>query len=564
MGRTFDRMANTGYNPIAGAISTYGALTGIESEKRKQARLDAAEGRAGRTEGRAIETHEQAMAAGETAAATTAEDRAYLLNQREEEKRVRKLTGIQARLDADVATPEDLAYLSNNASGSINFHKNEMPEIVMQAHANVGKFADQLEGMQAQGPVSVQRNERNEQTFQSLERLSGDRGGAVSMYQVSDAEGNLNEREGTVGQIVSVLYDPQANTMSVAMSVVDPQTGEQLNGPDGAPLVVPATQGRTADPNDPIIVKSLDDVRKEAKLGIDANDKVIKNFSRMSPLEKRVTILSARLEAGDKTAAAELKETRSAQSLMIAYKELLADTKNPLDEQERLAVTKVVSLLEQGLPVAEANAVGNVAASSAVRKATELAAKKTREAKTTEAIKVEKATGVEARKLQAMKGKSALAVVKAKDDASGMKDVPESVRRSVNALDKAKDRLVRERGDLEKQYQNLFADPVKKAGLQKEDGTFKTVQEFLAESPNMQAASKEIAEHEQAIRDAGYHPTTMNKLPPPELPRRVSPERVRAGVKQGRAISDALIPSHAPSAVPVDMTKRKPLSAFNL
>jgi hypothetical protein len=560
----FDKMANTGYNPIAGAIDTYTALTGIESEKRKQDRLDAAEGRAVGAEGRAIERHEQTIAAGETAATATAEDRAYLLERRGEEKKVRKLTGIQARLDADVATPEDLAFLSNNAVGTINFHKNEMPGTVMQAHANVGKFADQLEGMQAQGPVSIQRSAKNEEVFQSLERLSADRGGAVSMYSTSDAEGNLTEREGTVGQIVSVLYDPQANTMSVAMSVVDPETGEQLNGPDGSPLVVPATQGRSADPNDPIIVKSLDDVRKEAKLGIDANDKVIKNFSRMSPLEKRVTILSARLEAGDKTAAAELKETRSAQSLMIAYKELLADTKNPLDEQERLAVTKVVSLLEQGLPVAEANAVGNVAASSAVRKATELAAKKTRQAKTTEAIKVEKAKGVEARKLQEMKGKSALAVAALKETDSGMKDVPESVRRAVNALDKAKDRLVRERGVLEKKYHDLNGDPVKRAALQKDDGTFKTIEEFLAESPNIQAATSEISEHEQAIRDAGYHPTSMNKLPPPELPRRVSPERVRAGVKQGVAISDALIPSHAGSAVPVDMTNRKPLSAFNL
>lgn len=261
--------------------------------------------------------------------------------------------------------------------GGLNVGKQEKPEALMASYANVTSFFEQLPELGLKQPVSIPRTPQFESMFQSLERLSADRKGAVHPYQALDENGRLVEREGTVGQIVNVYFDPQTDTVSVGMSVVDPETGALLLGKDGAPIVVPATEQRSANPEDPIKRVPRAQLVESANLGAATNAAVLKEVGGRSKPQQDLFVALGRARYGDPAAIAEVKALKGTLAQIDALRQSALSTKDPLAKEQML---RSAELLEQGVSLEDAKGMVSLA-TRAKTAARELAAEEKREAR---------------------------------------------------------------------------------------------------------------------------------------------------------------------------------------
>lgn len=361
-------------DPISQMLSVYSTLNRVQRGKEEMSLRERGETRAEGADVRAGEVAELGMKRTQQAIDIAGSEQEYLQGQRQNEADINMLMGIDATIGAQGQLSEKQIEfaLGKGLKGVVNAGRGEDAQMVMQANANVAKLVDELgagvESGQIKGPVSIRRSQQHEQLFQSLERLSVDRSGETHSYQTIDPDtGSVVTAEGTVGQIVNVFFDPQTDSLSVSMSVVDPKTGKPLIGENGTPIVVPATTGRTAEDGDTIKMVPREAMGQVASANVVRQQAAIQSMKGLSPIKQRQLLLSARLEAGDNTAIAELAEVRKSVSHAAAFAAMANDPK--VDDLERQEFARNAQLLESGdISAKDAMAMSEKASAGARRK----------------------------------------------------------------------------------------------------------------------------------------------------------------------------------------------------
>jgi hypothetical protein len=321
--------------PFSQAIQTYATLKGVDraDEELKLRREEAEGNREQRTWQRGITERQEGRA--DVAARETSERHGLELGKlrreagvAEDEDKSRTFAYYTSLKELGIKlTPEQEAHRASLAEGMPNTYEGERYEDYERAWTNVKGFVGDLKNLPADGPAQIQikrdpKNPGRENLFQSVLLTSGGnrRLGAVNNYQVFDPQsGGVVQKQGMVGPISTILVDRETQTVGIGFQIVDPESKEPLFGPDGKPLIVPATQGRSADPRDAVKLLPWQQMETAADEGIAVNREGAQARNSLSPLQQRMADLSVRVHYRDKEAAAELKEIKAG----LAYADAL-------------------------------------------------------------------------------------------------------------------------------------------------------------------------------------------------------------------------------------------------
>lgn len=205
--------------------------------------------------------------------------------------------------------------------------------VYSKAWSTVRDFATKLGEMPptTSGTVSFQRNPSDpgrEQVFQSLLIASGgpSRLGGIHEYDVADpATGKTKKVKGMVGMPSAILYDRQRDALGLMFQVLDPQTREPILGADGKPLQVPATEGRTNGPDDPVKMLPRQAMIDSAGAALLLQHKAAQSLSQLSEDDRDALTAAWALKNGNKPVLDRLAE-KNKQKQLATQIEGLADT----------------------------------------------------------------------------------------------------------------------------------------------------------------------------------------------------------------------------------------------
>jgi hypothetical protein len=376
--RFADYLGSDPLRPFSQAIQTYATLKGVAraDEEMKLRREEAEANREQRTWQRGITERQEGRADTELARSGAIHDAAMRKTGREEEAAtaendLRRWRSLSAQAAAGVQLEaDDFAFLTGTAKGMPNLERGERFEDYEKAYTNLKEFVGDLYKVPG-GQFQIARDPRNpgrENIFRSVLLASGgeSRLGAVNDYQAMDPKtGEMRAVKGMVGQPTRILVDRDSQKMGVAFQIVDPETKQPLIGGDGLPLVVPATENRSADPKDRVRLASFEEVAATADEGLATNQSARAQWEKMTPAQKRMVELSRRIQLRDPEAVKEMEGLRKAQTTAKALR-TQAMTMEPGADQD--ALIRQADLLDSGMLIEDAKAISAAAVAPKARK----------------------------------------------------------------------------------------------------------------------------------------------------------------------------------------------------
>jgi autonomous glycyl radical cofactor GrcA len=384
--RFADYLGSDPLRPFSQAIQTYATLKGVAraDEEMKLRREEAEANREQRTWQRGITERQEGRADTELARSGAIHDAAMRKTGREEEAAtaendLRRWRSLSAQAAAGVQLEaDDFAFLTGTAKGMPNLERGERFEDYEKAYTNLKEFVGDLYKVPG-GQFQIARDPRNpgrENIFRSVLLASGgeSRLGAVNDYQAMDPKtGEMRAVKGMVGQPTRILVDRDSQKMGVAFQIVDPETKQPLIGGDGLPLVVPATENRSADPKDRVRLASFEEVAATADEGLATNQSARAQWEKMTPAQKRMVELSRRIQLRDPEAVKEMEGLRKAQTTAKALR-TQAMTMEPGADQD--ALVRQADLLDSGMLIEDAKAIATAAVAPKKKKEDDAAAVK--------------------------------------------------------------------------------------------------------------------------------------------------------------------------------------------
>ncbi|MDF1551924.1 MAG: hypothetical protein P1P84_02625 [Deferrisomatales bacterium] len=332
MASYLSRAANIGTDPIAQAVNVYATLSKVKNDSDEmdlRRNADARETRESAIRMRGLSADQEWN--------TQQRGRQTEAQGREDQAREYRLLVAQLQQGLPFSA-EQLEKMPAQYRALLDIGRKENPAQVLKAYEAVGAGMDEIKTLGATSPISLRRTAKNEEFFQSLERMSADRRGAVHDYDALDMEtGAVRSVKGEVGQIVNVLYDPKQDAVGVNMSVVDPETKQPLIGKDGNPILVPATAGRTSDPKDPIQMIPREQVKQAAQFSTMLNKHYIGSLENQSRLMQEKILLVDSLRYSNEFAP-RLAELNKSLAYVKEARRLAADPNVGVDEQQKFKI----------------------------------------------------------------------------------------------------------------------------------------------------------------------------------------------------------------------------------